>query len=548
MSRRSSPCLTRKGCRAGCIAGAFRSSWEALWPFEFGSRYYSDGPSAPHRLILRTRQRLALFLLAALAVSVHLHLSSNKFPDPDVFYHFRHAAIYAGGGLFSGEFPWIPYSVIGKFSSDIWYGFHVLLIPFAWAGDPLLAMRLAGIFVTALCLFFVYLACLRLDIKPALLWPLFLLFSSAFLLHRLTMLRPHVLSLGLNVLLLALLAAGNIRGVFIAAFACAWLHLSLSFVPVILLGVFVGTKLWTEKSLAWRESLALAGGLVAGWLFRPNPLGAARIAYVQVIQWTLEKLGGAPLEVGAELRPLAIHSNYLAFIVLWSSSLLFLFWKSFRGHSQLPAAQRTVLYSAGMLSALFFLLSVLFARRAFDFCSGFGTVLIALVFTRFLFQVNWLRFGLLGLLGFLALYGISLRDTVLLASGWNADRLAGAAKWIEANSEPGDIVFNVRWEYFSELYFWNTKNHYTSGMDPIFQYAYEPELHRAGLSLAAPRRSALCVSGNCADPYQVLKEGFKARYVFLLKRADTRTYLYLRSDRRFSLKSEDHTSAVFEVL
>ena len=143
MSRRSSPCLTRKGCRAGCIAGAFRSSWEALWPFEFGSRYYSDGPSAAHRLILRTRQRLALFLLAALAVSVHLHLSSNKFPDPDVFYHFRHAAIYAGGGLFSGEFPWIPYSVIGKFSSDIWYGFHVLLIPFAWAGDPLLAMRLA---------------------------------------------------------------------------------------------------------------------------------------------------------------------------------------------------------------------------------------------------------------------------------------------------------------------------------------------------------------------------------------------------------------------
>lgn len=503
---------------------------------------------------LNSRQKAALFLFAALAVSVYLHFNSNKFPDPDVFYHFRHALIYAGGRLFSGEFPWVPYSVVGKFSSDIWYGFHVLLIPFAWAGDPLLGMRLAGVFVTAVFMFSVYLACVRLDIKPALLWPFVLLVSSAFLLHRLTMLRPHVLSLGLNVLLLALLAAGNIRGVFIAAFASVWLHLSLFFVPVILLGVYAGTKLLTEKSLAWRESLALAGGLVAGWLLRPNPLGAAKITYVQVFQLTFEKLGGAPLEFGTELRPLtiAVYSNYLVFIILWSSSLLFLFWKFFHGRTQLRAAQRTVMCAAGILSVLFFLLSVLFARRAFDFCSSFGTVLIALVFTHFLSQVKWVRIGLLAVFVFLALYGISLRNRVL-AIGWDADRLAGAAKWIEANSMPGDIVFNVRWEYFPELFFWNTKNYYTSGMDPIFQHAYQPELYRAGLSFTAPRSSFLCVTGNCPeatapDPYQILKERFKARYVFLLKQADPNIYLYLLSDKRFSLKSEDHISAVFEVL
>jgi len=514
----------------------------------------STNATAARLSALNSRQKAALFLVLALAVSVYLHFNSNKFPDPDVFYHFRHAAIYAGGGLFSGEFPWVPYSVIGKFSSDIWYGFHVILIPFAWAGDPALSMRLAGVFVTALCMFSVYLACARLDIKAPLLWPFVLLFSSAFLLHRLTMLRPQVLSLGLNVLLLALLAAGNIRGVFIAAFASAWLHLSLFFVPVILLGVFAGTKLLTEKSLAWRESLALAGGLVSGWLLRPNPLGAAEIAYVQVFQLTFEKLGGAPLEFGSELRPLAIaiYSNYLAFVILWSSSLLFLFWKLFRDQTRLPAAQRTVLCAAGILSALFFLLSVLFARRGFDFCSSSGMLLIALVFTRFLSQVKWIRVGLLALFVFLALYGISLRNRVL-AIGWDADRLAGAAKWIEANSQPGDIVFNARWEYFPELFFWNTKNYYTSGMDPIFQHAYEPELYRAGLSFTAPRSSFLCVTGNCAeatapDPYRILKERFKARYVFLLKQADANAYLYLLSDKRFSLKSEDPISAVFEVL
>ncbi|MGH7887383.1 MAG: hypothetical protein ACREPG_05935, partial [Candidatus Binatia bacterium] len=432
--------------------------------------------------------------------------------------------------------------------------FHVLLIPFVWLEDPLLGMRLAGVVVTAACLLSVYLVCLRLEIKAAPLWPFVLLFSSAFLLHRLTMLRPHVLSLGLSVLILVLLAIGNLRGVFLAAFALAWLHLSLFFVPLIVLGVFATTKLVTEKSFAWRESAALAGGLAAGWLLRPNPLGAAKIVYVQVFQWTLEKLAGAPLEVGSELRPLAlaIHSNYLAFIGLLSCALLFLLWKLCVSRTPLPAQQQTVLSAAAVLSLGFLLLALLFARRAFDFSSTFGTIVIALVFSRFLSGRKWLRVGLLGLFAVLALYGTSLRNRIL-AIGWQTDRMAGAAQWLEANSRPGDIVFNARWEYFSELFFWNSKNRYVGGMDPIFQYAFDPELYRAGLSVGTARSSLLCATGNCpetigADGYQVVKEKFKARYVFLLKQADANLYFQLLNDKRFELKKQDEGAAVFEVL
>jgi hypothetical protein len=503
---------------------------------------------------LDSLQQAAWFILAALAVSFYLHFNSDKFPDPDIFYHFRHAALYAGGGLFSSEFPWTPYSVIGRYSADIWYGFHVLLIPFVWIDDPLVGMRLAGVVVTASCLLSVYLVCLRVEIKPALLWPFVLLFSSAFLLHRLTMLRPQVLSLGLSVLLLALLTTGNLRGIFLAAFASAWLHLSLFFVPIIVLGVFTGTKLVTEKSLVWRESLALIGGLMTGWLVRPNPLGAAKVAYVQVFQWTLEKLSGAPLEVGSELRPLtlAIHSNYLAFIVLWSLGLLFLLWKLFFGRAQLPAPQRTILCATGILSLGFFLLALMFARRAFDFCSSFGIIMLALLFSHFITGPKWLRIGVFGLFVILALYGTSLRNQVL-AIGWQADRVAGAARWLEANSKPGDIVFNVRWEYFPELFFWNSKNHYTAGMDPIFQYAFDAELYRAGLTVGAPSNSLFCAGGSCpettgADSYQILKEKFKARYVFLLKQADPDLYVYLLNDKRFELKKQDESAVVFEVL
>ncbi|MBM4296134.1 MAG: hypothetical protein FJ143_00160 [Deltaproteobacteria bacterium] len=496
----------------------------------------------------------AWFVAAALAVSFYLHFSSDKFADPDIFYHFRHAALYAANGPFDAAFPWARYSVIGQHGADIWYGFHLLLIPFVWLGDPLLAMRLAGALATTAFLFSVFHACRQLEIKAAPLWPMVLLFSSAFLLHRLTMLRPQVLSLGLSMLMLPLITAGQLRATFLVAGAAAWLHLSLFFVPLIVFAVFAALKLATDKTLPCREGLALAGGLAAGWLLRPNPLGAAKIVYVQVFQWTLEKLAGAPLEVGSELRPLtiAIHSNYLPFIVVSLAALGLLLWKSISRQVALPARQRTCWYSAAILSLGFLLLAVLFARRAFDFTSAFGMIVIALAVSQFLTQPAWLRVGLLGLFVVLALYGLSLRDRVL-SVGWQADRAAAAAKWLEANSKPGDLVFNTRWEYFAELFFWNTKNHYVGGMDPIFQYAYDPELYRTGLSLGAARNSLFCPAGACPEPsrsdsHRLLKDKFKARYVFLLKQPDANLFLALLGDRRFALRHHDEQTALFEVL
>ena len=137
---------------------------------------------------LSARAEAILFALVALIVSALLHFSSDRFADPDGFYHFRHAALYGEGNLFSSAFPWLPFSVIGKYSADIWYGFHILLIPFTWIGDPVLAMRLAGLVLTWAFLLTIYCACAKLDLKPAWLWPFALMVSSAFLLHRVTML------------------------------------------------------------------------------------------------------------------------------------------------------------------------------------------------------------------------------------------------------------------------------------------------------------------------------------------------------------------------
>lgn len=121
------------------------------------------------------------------------------------------------------------------------------------------------------------------------------------------------------------------------------------------------------------------------------------------------------------------------------------------------------------------------------------------------------------------------------------------------HSNPGEVVFNARWEYFPELFFWNSKNVYTSGMDPIFQYTYDPRRYWLGYSLVTGKKALLdytpqkCDEAAMTDPYRVLKDDFNARFLFLAKPFDNRLYVELLTDRRFLLKQESANYAIFEL-
>jgi len=71
----------------------------------------------------------------------------------------------------------------------------------------------------------------------------------------------------------------------------------------------------------------------------------------------------------------------------------------------------------------------------------------------------------------------------------------------------------------------------------------DPDLFRQGHDLVTGKLS----SSGSPDSYQVLKEKFNARYVFLAKPFDDSLYFRLWADPRFSLRKENQYSVVFEV-
>ncbi|MEK7146810.1 MAG: hypothetical protein AAB772_00980 [Patescibacteria group bacterium] len=98
------------------------------------------------------------------------------------------------------------------------------------------------------------------------------------------------------------------------------------------------------------------------------------------------------------------------------------------------------------------------------------------------------------------------------------DMYKGAAEFMRDNSRKGDIVFQQRFDMYPRLVFFNQNNRYITGMAETFTYAYNPDTfwlwkHIIMSEPVCPRKK--CDKEQSLDIYTVIKDVFKAKYVFI---------------------------------
>ncbi len=348
------------------------------------------GPARVPALLLALEKRGALravgFSLVALLVVTVLRLSYPGIPDPDSFYHFRHAALYAQRGLTMSAFPWLVYSIISQFSSDIGYGFHLLLVPFTFLRDPILGVKLGAVFETAAVMIIFYAVMRRHRIAFAFAWPLVLVFLAPPIVYTVLQTRPQTLTMGFSALLLSFLLVGSGWGVFLGSFLISFVHLNIVLIVPILVVVAALAQGLSERRWEWRKWVLTVAGIGAGWLLRPNPLGAARLEYVQVIAHELVRRNKIPLLFGREWEPVSgsALASFSYFLFLWGAiAALFLMALAMRRHDLTPR-DRTFLWSSFLLSLIFFIGAVAITKRAVPLWATFAVMFVAQAFTCFL--------------------------------------------------------------------------------------------------------------------------------------------------------------------
>ncbi|MBI3046392.1 MAG: hypothetical protein HYY86_02555 [Candidatus Harrisonbacteria bacterium] len=507
------------------------------------------------------RNSALFFVLAAVLISAFFNFSSPNIPDPDSFYHLRHAEILRRNGLLDASFPWTYFSAIRTEGADIWYGFHLLLIPFIFSGGTALGIKVAGVFLTATLLLAYYWVVKRQKFVWPALWPFLFFLAVPNALFQLLMVRPHMVSLALAMLLLSFLSFGLWFPIFLISAGITFFHLNFFWIgPGIALAVFLASILEKTFSRSLKKVLAVALGTAAGALFRPEPISALKLTYIQVVKLLLEKQSDLPLLFSRELAPLSLKTlsqTSFLFLLLWLAAILVSGWTLYHFREQIkkiPSEAKIFLLTSGLLSIAFFLMSLFIARRSYILWVAFGTLFIGSV-ASFLFpkksQQDW--FLVLTAVIFLIMvpYTLSQNGISMARNASPPDYLREAAEWLRNHSNSGDIVFNTHWDNFSPLFFWNQTNYYIGGMDPIFQYAYNSELYWKFHHISADEfgdltcGAIICDKSNVQDIYSVLKKDFQVKYVLVEKRRNPNFHRWLELDRRFEKQFDNGKEVIF---
>lgn len=525
-------------------------------------------PSRLAGLLPRLREPLLWLGLAAIAAGLLLQLRFPTFPDPDGFYHFVHAARYASNGPFSTGFPWAVFSALSRYDGDMWYGFHLLLVPFTLTPDRVAGLKLAGAALVAGFLWLTALALRRLRFELIWVWPFLLLFAAPTQLWRWLAVRPYMLTMPLALLLLSLLSRGKRWQVGLCAMALAWLHQSFSWmVPLVVLAAAAAG--WRIERRGRLAAAAFAfGGVAAAWLLRPDPIGAARLVWVQLVDLGLAVQRHTPLAFGSEVYPLGVGvllSSYLPFLALWLAAVALTIRGAVNGRLDGTFDNRVFLWSTLGLSELFFLMTLLSSTRALEPWVTFAVAFMAAAWSsrargpsdRSTAEVRVARaapFAAAALIAALGAFSLNGVTPWMEGKAIDARRMQPAMEWLRRNSRPGEIVFCANWPRFSEMVFWNQDNRYVSGLDPIFLYAYDPGLYwkvhhlDMGDGVATTGAAPPGVPVRPEDTHDVLNRDFHAAYLLVVKTTNPDLYEYAERNPGFRLELDSDALAIFRVL
>jgi hypothetical protein len=103
---------------------------------------------------------------------------------------------------------------------------------------------------------------------------------------------------------------------------------------------------------------------------------------------------------------------------------------------------------------------------------------------------------------------------------YDLDEIRSMMTFLQADSEPGDIVFTDDWDVFPLFFYFNRHNHYIVGLDPMFTYEREPDLWNRYVKISRGQvPSTIRLVGATDDAARAtvavedIREHFGARYV-----------------------------------
>ncbi|MCL4302876.1 MAG: hypothetical protein KJ077_44720 [Anaerolineae bacterium] len=500
-----------------------------IYPQPKSSRLLRTFPQVNWRLVF---SGVALFGIYV-ALLAAIQFATPNMVDNDGYYHIKLAQLMREEGL-RPNFPWLPLSVLNASDFvDHHFLYHVLLIPFTF-GDLREGAKWASVIFPAFAFLAGWLLLRGQRVPYAALGSLgFFIVSEAFL-YRMSMPRAQAVSLMVLLLALHVTLTQRYRWLLPLAFLYVWFYNAFPLILMVV-GVYVAARWLLERQLVLAPLVYAALGLGLGLII--NPYFPHNLIFIY--HHLFPKLTDATaISVGNEWYP------YQTWTLVENSGPALLFFIA--GAFALGLREQRM----DARTATTFLLSVLFglmlfkSRRFVEYFPPFALIFAALAWRPLLRSwyegETWRRRILAGLIAAILLPGLWFTVQAAQENMQNAkpyQRYAAASAWLQANTPAGSPVFQTDWDDFPRLFFYNTHNTYTVGLDPTYMQLYDPDLYDLWVNITR---------GRVKTPAQTIVETFGARYI--ITDLDHKGFLrQAKADPHLAEVYRDEYAAIFQV-
>ena len=520
------------------------------------------------------------------------------FMDGDPFYHAKIAQLILEKKDIVRDFPWLPMSVFRNGYYDHHFLFHVFLVPFvAVIGDPLIAIRIATSFLSALFLA-VFCAFFRRLLPCVSFFPLLILLFSSSLMFRLSLDKAPAISLIFFFCGLYALIRRRHAAIFCISFLYVWLYDAW---PLIFLagGFFCITDAYAKLCASdiqfsfrafpfarffslcvQKEHLLLlascVGGLLAGIII--NPYFPHNILFYKTHLLSIAVMtSGVLYGIGNEwlpVDPLSFAQRNLFFMVFWICALCWTLLQAFsriRMASLSAQAKTPSTLSAPSIFFFIFSLFLFFAtiksQRMAEYFIPIGTATIVFSFQDFFRRALWREWMrsirlffentslllqnifcfMIGVFVFAlffqaqaALYGALWSD--VRTGHYSFYSMARVGAFISKNIPKGSLIINDDWSYFPQLMYYADKYAFPWGLDPTFTHDADEKFFSTLSKLGKEKEH-----GKISD---TLKNDIHARYLLLSRKqyAPEKKLAFLaRRDAGLKKIYEDDEALLYEV-
>jgi len=485
-----------------------------------------------------------LVFVAAAAFFAAFQFQTRSLVGYDGYYHIKYSYILRTEG-WRHNLPWLQCTIYRDYYRDHHLLFHLLLIPFTLGGtaDSLRwgAKVAATLFPALMAVsFFALMRAAR--VPRAWLWMIALAGAGTAFLYRMTMPRPMAGALALLLLAGLLLVKRRYRALGALTAVGVWYYDGYGMIVLLALMFFVahwlveGRPNW--RPLAWCLAGAAAGIVINPYFYRN--IESYLFNFYRSFSGMETRMGG-----GSEWRVMGAWK----FVASAPGAALALLVVALAGRWCRRPRADTVAFI--LITAVTFLMACK-ARRYMEYYPPLAVVAAALTVrdlrrteethddadrSRTRRRVLVLS---LAMAAMAALVVPRLSRDITRSQDYRT--FAGAARHIAKHSKPGDLVFNGAYDDFPQLFFYNHKNHYVVGLDPIYLYRHDAELFDLWRAIGR---------GERLDVYDLLKNRFKARWVVMERGRFKRFVATTMKDRKAGkIKSRyaDPYAFVFEVM